>query len=41
MVRLCISISGNKGKEARSYYRAKNTPLFTWSSLAGGFFRAL
>ena len=34
----CISISGNKGKEARDYYLANEMPLFTWSSLAGGFF---
>jgi aryl-alcohol dehydrogenase-like predicted oxidoreductase len=34
----CISIGGNKGKEARAYYQAQQTPLFTWSSLAGGFF---
>lgn len=34
----CISISGNKGAEARAYYIENKTPLFTWSSLAGGFF---
>lgn len=34
----CISISGDKGKEARAYYQEQKMPLFTWSSLAGGFF---
>lgn len=34
----CISISGNKGEAARDYYLEHKTPLFTWSSLAGGFF---
>jgi aryl-alcohol dehydrogenase-like predicted oxidoreductase len=34
----CVSIGGNKGKEARAYYQQHQTPLFTWSSLAGGFF---
>jgi aryl-alcohol dehydrogenase-like predicted oxidoreductase len=34
----CITISGPKGKAARDYYRDTQTPLFTWSSLAGGFF---
>lgn len=34
----CVSISGEGGAEARSYYREKALPLFTWSSLAGGFF---
>jgi len=34
----CISISGPKGKAARDYYLKNNTALFTWSSLAGGFF---
>jgi aryl-alcohol dehydrogenase-like predicted oxidoreductase len=34
----CISISGDKGQEARAYYREQKMPLFTWSSLAGGFF---
>ena len=34
----CISISGREGEEARNYYHEKSTPLFTWSSLAGGFF---
>lgn len=34
----CISISGPSGRAAREYYLGNNTPLFTWSSLAGGFF---
>jgi aryl-alcohol dehydrogenase-like predicted oxidoreductase len=34
----CISISGPRNQDARAYYAEKQTPLFTWSSLAGGFF---
>jgi aryl-alcohol dehydrogenase-like predicted oxidoreductase len=34
----CISIGGKKGEASRVYYQAHQTPLFTWSSLAGGFF---
>jgi aryl-alcohol dehydrogenase-like predicted oxidoreductase len=34
----CISISGPSRQAARDYYRDRQTPLFTWSSLAGGFF---
>jgi aryl-alcohol dehydrogenase-like predicted oxidoreductase len=34
----CLSISGPAGAAARAWYRARNMPLFTWSSLAGGFF---
>jgi aryl-alcohol dehydrogenase-like predicted oxidoreductase len=34
----CISISGPQGQAAREWYAAKKMPLFTWSSLAGGFF---
>lgn len=34
----CVTISGPKNEEARAYYQKMNTPLFTWSSLAGGFF---
>jgi aryl-alcohol dehydrogenase-like predicted oxidoreductase len=34
----CISISGPKAEEARAWYAAHKMPLFTWSSLAGGFF---
>ncbi len=34
----CISISGPAGEEARAWYIAQKMPLFTWSSLAGGFF---
>ncbi|MBA3868022.1 MAG: aldo/keto reductase [Anaerolineae bacterium] len=34
----CITISGPQNVEARDYYLQTHTPLFTWSSLAGGFF---
>ena len=34
----CISISGPQGEAARVWYRPLDMPLFTWSSLAGGFF---
>jgi aryl-alcohol dehydrogenase-like predicted oxidoreductase len=34
----CISISGPSGSSARDWYAAHNMALFTWSSLAGGFF---
>ena len=34
----CVSISGEQGKAARKYYQENSMPLFTWSSLAGGFF---
>jgi len=34
----CVSISGPKESAARAYYAALALPLFTWSSLAGGFF---
>jgi aryl-alcohol dehydrogenase-like predicted oxidoreductase len=34
----CVSIGGPKGKDSRGYYQQHQTPLFTWSSLAGGFF---
>lgn len=34
----CISIGGPKGAESRAFYQANQMPLFTWSSLAGGFF---
>ena len=34
----CISISGAQGEAARQWYLERNMPLFTWSSLAGGFF---
>ncbi|MBI3734118.1 MAG: aldo/keto reductase [Chloroflexi bacterium] len=33
----CISISGPQGQAARAWYAAQAMPLFTWSSLAGGF----
>lgn len=34
----CVSISGPEGAGERAWYQEHNTPLFTWSSLAGGFF---
>jgi aryl-alcohol dehydrogenase-like predicted oxidoreductase len=34
----CISVSGQQGDAARAWYREQGIPLFTWSSLAGGFF---
>jgi aryl-alcohol dehydrogenase-like predicted oxidoreductase len=34
----CISIAGKQGETARAWYAEQNMPLFTWSSLAGGFF---
>lgn len=33
----CISISGDSGRAARQWYAEQQMPLFTWSSLAGGF----
>jgi aryl-alcohol dehydrogenase-like predicted oxidoreductase len=34
----CISISGPVAAAQRDWYAEQQTPLFTWSSLAGGFF---
>ena len=34
----CVSISGPANGAVRAWYAANNMPLFTWSSLAGGFF---
>jgi len=34
----CVSIGGPSGRAARAWYRMTHMPLFTWSSLAGGFF---
>ncbi|MBZ0302934.1 MAG: aldo/keto reductase, partial [Anaerolineae bacterium] len=34
----CISISGPGKAEERAWYQANQMPLFTWSSMAGGFF---
>lgn len=34
----CITISGPANADARAWYAEQGTPLFTWSSLAGGFF---
>lgn len=33
----CVSISGPQGQAARDFYAREQTALFTWSSLAGGF----
>ena len=34
----CVSLTGPAQAAARAYYQAQQMPLFTWSSLAGGFF---
>lgn len=34
----CVSISGATGEAARAWYAQNQMPLFTWSSLAIGFF---
>ena len=34
----CLSLSGPDGAADRDWYRRQGMPLFTWSSLAGGFF---
>ena len=34
----CLSISGASQETARQWYASKNMPLFTWSSVARGFF---
>lgn len=34
----CATISGPQNTAARAWYAAQKIPLFTWSSLAGGFF---
>ena len=34
----CVSISGPVATAEREWYAEQQTPLFTWSSLAGGFF---
>ncbi len=34
----CLSISGPRGAEERAWYRQSQMPVFTWSSLAQGFF---
>jgi len=34
----CVSISGPEAADERAWYKEKDMPLFTWSSLAGGFF---
>ena len=34
----CITISGPQYAADRAWYAEQNMPLFTWSSLAGGFF---
>jgi aryl-alcohol dehydrogenase-like predicted oxidoreductase len=34
----CITLSGPQAAADRAWYEANRMPLFTWSSLAGGFF---
>ena len=34
----CLTISGPSKTEERNWYAEQNMPLFTWSSMAGGFF---
>jgi len=34
----CVSISGRAGERDRAWYEKERMPVFTWSSLAGGFF---
>ncbi len=34
----CVTISGSQNAASRDYYEQAKMPLFTWSSLAGGFF---
>ncbi len=34
----CLSLSGDQGVSARAWYQETQMPLFTWSSLAQGFF---
>jgi aryl-alcohol dehydrogenase-like predicted oxidoreductase len=34
----CISVGGPEGEAARAWYQETGMALFTWSSLAGGFF---
>lgn len=34
----CLSLSGPDGVAGRAWHAANHMPLFTWSSLAGGFF---
>lgn len=33
----CVTISGPKYAAERDWYKQRNMPLFTWSSMAGGF----
>ena len=37
----CLSISGPQGAEERNWYRKSQMPVFSWSSLAQGFFSGL
>lgn len=34
----CITLTGPANADARTFYANRDTPLLTWSSLAGGFF---
>ncbi len=35
---LCLSISGDEGRQARGWYAKKQMPVLAWSPLASGFF---
>ena len=37
----CLSISGHRGAGERAWYRESQMPVFSWSSLAQGFFSGL
>lgn len=37
----CLAISGDPGAEARAWYAANHIPVFSWSSVARGFFTGL
>jgi aryl-alcohol dehydrogenase-like predicted oxidoreductase len=34
----CVTVAGPSGEAARAWYAANGIPIFSWSSLAGGFF---
>jgi len=33
----CLTISGDQFEDERAWYKANNMPIFSWSSMAGGF----
>ncbi len=33
----CVTISGDQSEQDRAWYKANQMPLFSWSSMAGGF----